>query len=333
MRQEVLSTKGQVFNQVPVIDVSPLFSSDSAQIAAVADQIRQASVEIGFFYVKAHNISPELLDSVQVCSKYFFSLPESLKRSIQVNQAHRGYVPFAQTTQPGRKFADLKESFNFAFPFAADDPLVLEGKTLIGLNQWPESELAWRRILERYYREIFELGQKILEAFALTLKLPTNFFRERYKRPLVRARLLHYPPQDANHADEQFGAAEHTDYGAITILWQDAVGGLQVKNRAGQWIDAKPIENTFVINIGDMLERWSNHLFVSTPHRVVNLSGQERYSIPVFYDPDYDAVISCLPNCASAENPAQYPPIIAGDYITARYDGTYAYRQNKNEKQ
>ena len=97
-------------------------------------------------------------------------------------------------------------------------------------------------------------------------------------------------------------------------------------------MDAKPIENTFVINIGDMLERWSNHLFVSTPHRVVNRSGKERYSIPVFYDPDYDAVISCLPNCASADNPEQYPPIVAGEYITARYDGTYAYRQHENGK-
>jgi isopenicillin N synthase-like dioxygenase len=333
MRQEVLSNQEQIFNQVPVIDVSPLFSSDTAQIATVAEQIRRASVEIGFFYVKDHNISPELLDAVQVASKYFFSQPESLKRSILVNEAHRGYVPFAQTTQPGRKFADLKESFNFAFPFTADDPLVSEGKTLIGLNQWPENELAWRRILERYYLEIFELGQKILEAFALTLKLPTNFFRERYKSPLVRARLLHYPPHEPTHADEQFGAAEHTDYGAITILWQDEVGGLQVKNRSGQWIEAVPITNTFVINIGDMLERWSNHLFVSTPHRVMNRSGRERYSIPVFYDPDYDAIISCLPNCASSENPAQYPPIVAGDYITSRYDGTYAYRQNKKESQ
>ena len=333
MRQEVSSNKEQVSKQVPVIDVSPLFSSDMAQRSAVAEQIRQASVEIGFFYVKAHNISAELLDSVQIASKYFFSLPESLKRSILVNGAHRGYVPFAQTTQPGRKFADLKESFNFAFPFTADDPLVLEGKTLIGLNQWPEGELAWRRILERYYLEIFELGQKILEAFALTLKLPTNFFRERYKSPLVRARLVHYPPQEPTHSAEQFGAAEHTDYGAITILWQDDVGGLQVKNRSGQWIEAVPIANTFVINIGDMLERWSNHLFVSTPHRVMNHSGQERYSIPVFYDPDYDAVISCLPNCASSDNPAKYPPIVAGDYITSRYDGTYAYRQNKKESQ
>lgn len=330
MRQEV-STEGRVFKQVPLIDVSALFSSDAGQVARVVEQVRQAAIEVGFFYVKGHEVSPQLLDAVQLASKYFFSFSDVRKRSVLVNQAHRGYVPFAQTTQPGRSIADLKESFNFAFPFAEDDPLVLAGKTLIGLNQWPEGEPAWRRILEEYYREIFDLGQHILKAFALTLALPPDFFRPLYQRPLVRARLLHYPSQTPTHADEQFGAAEHTDYGAITILWQDEVGGLQVKNRSGQWIDAAPIENTFVINIGDMLERWSNHLFVSTPHRVLNRSGRERYSIPVFYDPDYDAVIRCLPNCASVENPAQYEPIVAGDYITSRYDGSYAYRQQSTK--
>jgi len=144
---------------------------------------------------------------------------------------------------------------------------------------------------------------------------------------LVRARLIHYPPQHENPSDGQFGAAAHTDYGTITVLWQDDVGGLQVRNRDGDWIDAPPIEGTFVINIGDMLERWSNNLFVSTPHRVVNASGRERYSIPVFYDPDYDVTVECLPNCSSNDNPQRHDPINAGEYITARYDGSYAYRQ------
>ena len=137
----------------------------------------------------------------------------------------------------------------------------------------------------------------------------------------------HYPPQHESADEGQYGAAEHTDYGTITILWQDDVGGLQVKNRSRDWIDAPTIADAFVINIGDMLARWSNDLFVSTPHRVVNASGRERFSIPVFYDPDYDTVVECLANCASSDNPPRYPPIIAGDYITGRYDDTYSYRQ------
>jgi isopenicillin N synthase-like dioxygenase len=318
------------FDRIPVVDVAPLFGSDVTAAQSVAGEIRQAAVDVGFFYVSGHNVGRDLMSAMWMASKYFFLLPEQVKRTIAVNSAHRGYVPFAQTTQPGRKHADLKESFNFAYPFGADDPEVLAGRSLIGLNQWPAGEKAWRDVVERYYRETFELGQRILEGFALALEMPRQFFRAHYRRPLVRTRLIHYPPQPGSAGDDQFGAAEHTDYGTITILWQDDVGGLQVKNRAGEWIAAPYIEGTFVINIGDMLARWSNDLFVSTPHRVVNASGRERYSIPVFYDPDYDVVVECLPNCSSAANPPKYPSIVAGDYITARYDGSYAYRQNKD---
>lgn len=317
------------FDSIPVIDVSPLFGADAAAAHRVAAEIRQASTDVGFFYVKGHNVGPDLVSAMLMAAKYFFLLPEERKRAILVNSAHRGYVPFAQTTQPGRKRADLKESFNFAYPFPADDPEVLAGRSLVGVNQWPAGEAAWRAVVERYYRETFELGQRILEGFALALDMPRGFFRERYKRPLVRTRLIHYPPQPPSSAEDQFGAAEHTDYGTITILWQDDVGGLEVKNRAGEWIAAPPMDGTFVINIGDMLARWSNDLFVSTPHRVVNASGRERYSIPVFYDPDYDVVVECLPNCAIAGKPPKYSPIVAGEYITARYDGSYAYRQKK----
>jgi isopenicillin N synthase-like dioxygenase len=315
------------FGRIPVIDVAPLFESDAHAARRVADQICNASVEVGFFYVTGHNVSRDLMQAMFMASKYFFGLPEETKRSILVNRAHRGYVPFAQTTQPGRKRADLKESFNFAFPFPQDDPEVEAGRSLIGVNQWPPGEAAWREVAERYYRETFELGQRVLEGFAIALDMPRDFFRQLYRRPLVRARLIHYPPQPTGEDDDQFGAAEHTDYGTITLLWQDDVGGLQVKNRAGQWVDAPSIDGTFVVNIGDMLARWSNDLFVSTPHRVLNGSGRERYSIPVFYDPDYDVIVECLPNCASPTRPPKYPPIVAGDYITARYDGSYAYRQ------
>jgi isopenicillin N synthase-like dioxygenase len=311
---------------IPVIDVSPLWHGTASDLSDVARQISTAATKVGFFYVDGHNISRDLIRAVYFAAKYFFNLPEEVKRAISVNSAHRGYVPFAQTTQPGRRHADLKESFNFAYPFSPQDPEMSAARALIGLNQWPNGEPEWRALLEDYYRSIFELGQRILQGFAVTLDLPTDFFRRVYRKPLVRARLLHYPPQPPD-SDAQ-SAAEHTDYGTITILWQDEIGGLQVRNTRGEWIDAPPIEDTFVINIGDMLQRWSNDLFRSTPHRVINKSGRERYSIPVFYDPNYDTVVECLPRCATPGSPAKYQPIIAGDYITGRYDSSYAYRQS-----
>ena len=320
---------GGSFRQVPIIEVGPLFTDDERGARDVAAAMRKAAIETGFFYVRGHNVTAELMDATFLAAKYFFNLPEEVKRAITVTptSAHRGYVPFAQTKQPGVKRADLKESFNFAYPFAPGHPALASGCPLIGMNQWPAGEPQWRRVLERYYDSVFELGQRLLGGIALSLDMPRDFFRQRYRYPLVRARLIHYPPQHENPSDGQFGAAAHTDYGTITVLWQDDVGGLQVRNRDGDWIDAPPIEGTFVINIGDMLERWSNNLFVSTPHRVVNASGRERYSIPVFYDPDYDVTVECLPNCSSNDNPQRHDPINAGEYITARYDGSYAYRQ------
>ena len=322
-----MNAGGRDFRNIPLIDVAPLARASRADAEAVAGEIRRAAVEVGFFYVQGHGIGRDLVNATLLAAKYFFRLDEATKRSILVNNAHRGYVPFAQTTQPGRKRPDFKESFNFAYPFAPADLEEFAGRALVGVNQWPEGERVWREVLEQYYRAVFELGQQILEGFAIALDIPRDFFRSRYRRPLVRARLLHYPPQAPDPEGAQYGAAEHTDYGTITILWQDDVGGLQVKNRSGAWIDAPSIADTFVINIGDMLARWSNDLFVSTPHRVVNASGRERYSVPVFYDPDYETVVECLPHCASPSNPPRYEPIIAGDYIAGRYDDTYQYRR------
>ncbi len=315
------------FTSIPVIDISPLYGDDLAGARAVAADIRRASIEAGFFYIRGHHMPPDLMRATLMASKFFFSRPDAEKRAIQVNGAHRGYVPFAQTTLGRQYKADLKESFNFAFPFSADDPDVVAGKPLIGVNQWPQGEEVWRGVLEDYYRTLFEVGQRVLEGFAIALEAPRTYFRDLYKRPLVRTRLLHYPPQPEGSGEDQFGAAPHTDWGCMTLLWQDQVGGLQVRNRAGQWIDAPYIEGTFVVNIGDMLERWSNDLFVSTPHRVVNASGRERYSIPMFYDPDFDTAVECLPNCSGPGNPPKYPRTVAGEYITAKYDEAYAYRK------
>jgi len=318
------------FGSIPIVDIRPMFDTkDHSGALRVAGEIRKAAVEVGFFYISDHNIPAGLMRAVYMCAKYFFRLPEEIKKSISINEAHRGYVAFRQTVLEGARLADLKESFNFAYPFTPDHPEVLAGKPLVGMNQWLPNEQTWRSILESYYQHVFDLGQRVLEGIALSLELKRDFFRAMYKNPLVRARLLHYPPQPQEALAGQYGAAPHTDFGCITILWQDDVGGLQVRNRSGDWVPAPYIDGTFVVNIGDMLARWSNDLFVSTPHRVVNASGQERFSIPVFYDPDFDTVVECLPNCATPDSPPKYEPIIAGDYITAKYDASYAYRQKK----
>lgn len=317
------------FTSIPMIDVAPLYDANEAGARRVAAEIKRASIEVGFFYVSGHNVSRELMRGILAAAKEFFTFPEETKNAIKVNAAHRGYVPYAQSTLDRAYAVDLKHSFNYAYPFKPDDRELLAGKPLVGMNQWPQGKDAWRKVVEEYYAAVFEVGQKVLEGFAIALDVRRDFFRGLYQRPLVRTRLLYYPPQQPDPSGKQFGAAPHTDWGTITLLWQDDVGGLQVRNRAGHWIDAPSIEGSFVVNIGDMLMRWSNDLFVSTPHRVVNTSGRERYSIPTFYDPDYDTVVECLPNCSGPGFPPRYPACIAGEYITAKYDNAYTYRQKK----
>ena len=187
----------------------------------------------------------------------------------------------------------------------------------------PEMKAA----LDRYCAAVDGVGRKLLRAVAIALDLPEMFFVERYRKPLVRGSIIYYPPQPPDLGVDQFGVSAHTDYGCLTILSQDANGGLQVRNRAGEWIAAPPLAGTFVINIGDLLARWTNDAFASTPHRVVNASGRPRYSIAVFYDPDYDTRIEVLPGCVAPGAVPAYPPVSCGDYIVGRFDRAFAYRK------
>jgi len=173
------------------------------------------------------------------------------------------------------------------------------------------------------------LGHRVLESFALALNLPSNYFKSMCKKPMVTMRLLHYPAQPIIYDEDQLGCGAHTDYECFTLLSQSNQSGLQVKNINGEWINAPPIENTFVVNIGDLMQRWTNDQFKSTIHRVINTSGTTRYSIPVFFGPDYFAQIKCLIN----DEIPKYPPVIAGEYLISRFDDTYHYRQNDSSNQ
>jgi isopenicillin N synthase-like dioxygenase len=180
--------------------------------------------------------------------------------------------------------------------------------------------------MERYRDEIRTLSARVHRLFALDLGLKRDFFDPFFSNPMATLRLLHYPSVPRIEQKEP-GAGAHTDYGNITLLAQDSVGGLEVRWRDGRWISAPPISNTFICNIGDCLMRWSNDTYVSNPHRVVSPVERERYSIAYFSDPDPEADIRCLPGCSSATNPPHYAPISAADYLRQRFEATYAYRR------
>ena len=168
------------------------------------------------------------------------------------------------------------------------------------------------------------MGRDLHRGFALDLGLEPDFFEARLDKPIATLRLLHYPPVAAPLSDGQLGAGVHTDYGNVTLLATDAVGGLMVRDRSGRWLDAPVVPNAFVCNIGDCLMRWSNDVYVSTPHKVVSPPGKDRYSVAFFLDPNPDAVVACLPTCVSPEQPAKYAPITGAEFLRSRLEPTYA---------
>ena len=210
-----------------------------------------------------------------------------------------------------------------ALELSPDDPDVRAGKPLHGPNQWPAAPAAFRPAMQRYYARLVELGKLLSTGFALALDLPEDFLIAKVNRPTAILRVLHYPPQKPQSPTDGMGCGAHSDYGYLTILAQDSVGGLQVLNRAGAWIDVPPVPGSFVCNIGELMSQWTNDAYTATKHRVVNLTGRERYSIPFFFHPNYDVEISCLPSCHGAGNPPRYAPVRSGDYIYKRLAESY----------
>jgi isopenicillin N synthase-like dioxygenase len=180
-----------------------------------------------------------------------------------------------------------------------------------------------RTTLNQYFAAANECGRVVFRGFAAALGLELDHFTRQFDRPISRGSLIFYPPQPPDLGEEQFGVAPHTDYGCLTLLYQDPIGGLQVQGRDGEWLVAQPIEGTLVVNVGDCMERWTNDLFKSTPHRVINRSGRTRLSIGMFVDPNYETMV--VPICRNGEAP-RYDPVSVGDYIVSRFDAAFAYR-------
>lgn len=310
---------------IPVIDLQPLFHGGDAGRQRVADQIGEACRGIGFFYVMGHGIPSELRADVFDVAARFFASPEAEKRKALYSPetGNRGYIPMKGESLDPTKAPDLKEAFNIGLDLAPDHPEIVNRTMFRALNLWPEMS-GFRETMLAYFNAVWALGTKLHEAFATDLGIRPDYFENKINRPLATLRLLHYPERPAALDEEgQLGAGEHTDYGCVTLLATDEVGGLEVRTRTGQWLSAPYIPDTYICNIGDCLMRWTNDIYVSTPHRVVSPPGKERYSVAFFLDPNPDALVSCLPGCATDERPAKYPPIRGDDYLMSRLNPTY----------
>jgi isopenicillin N synthase-like dioxygenase len=311
---------------LPIIDVSGLGSPDIAARRHVAAALHEACSSHGFFYIRNHGVPEPLVAAVFAEAERLFALPAHAKAAVDKakSSANRGYEPLSGQTLEAGAPPDLKEGFYIGPEIAADDPRVLAGKFNQGPNQWPASLADFRPTMERYFSVMLALGTRLMGGLALSLDLAEDHFAAFCRDPLATIRLLHYPPQPANAAPGQKGAGAHTDFGGLTMLRQDDVGGLQVWDQAsGGWIHADPVPGTYVVNLGDMIARWTNDRYRSTLHRVVNASGRERYSIPFFFVGNPDHAVSCLPTCLSPGETPKYPPTTVEAHLREMYRRTY----------
>ncbi|GAB3860179.1 isopenicillin N synthase family dioxygenase [Dactylosporangium cerinum] len=272
---------------LPVIDIS--------DPAVAAPQIEAACRRSGFFYVTGHGVPAELIDRLDAAARAFFALPEPDKLEIAMargGRAWRGFFPVGAELTSG--VPDRKEGVYFGTELGPDAPQVRAGLPLHGANLFPRQVPDLRPAVLEYLDRLTGVAQTVLRGVALSLGLPGDYFATSYTAdPTILFRIFHYPPDD-QAGGGGWGVGEHTDYGLLTLLLQDGNGGLQVRTPDG-WLDAPPIPGTFVCNIGDMLDRMTGGWYRSTPHRVRNLSGNERLSFPFFFDPDFNQEVPPLP--------------------------------------
>ena len=282
---------------LPVIDISPLFDRGVA-IADAPMQISRACRDTGFFYISGHGVGDDVIRRLDTASRRFFALQEEEKLNIRManaGSAWRGFFPVGGELTSGKP--DLKEGIYFGTELPANDARVRAGLAMHGSNLWPEAVPELRAAVTDFMAAATLAAHAVMRGVALSLGLEPDYFARTYTSdPTVLFRVFHYPP--AREVDNEWGVGEHTDYGLLTLLAQDECGGLQVKSCAG-WIEAPPLPGTLVCNIGDMLDRLTGGYYRSTPHRVRNVSGRDRLSFPLFFDPSFDSVIEPLPERAS----------------------------------
>lgn len=316
-------------NAIPVISLEGLHNGTDSQ--SVADALHQASRTLGFIYVKDHGIPEALINETREQAFQFFRLNDSDKQQVRVSQQHRGWLKPGAAKMADDAKADMKESFIWGYQDESGSTPT--DHPLRGPNQWPAQVPTLEKTAMRYFHHAHDVANVLMRGFALGLKCPENTFLKSSDKPLSRASLVYYPAQPEECDEDQFGVAPHTDFGVLTVLCQDNTGGLQVQDIDGHWLHAPPIEGTLVVNVGDLLSRWTNGEYKSTPHRVVNTSGRERLSLVLAFDPNPDTLIDASEIVASSDTSAtsNSEATTCGDYLLWRFEKAFAYRSNNHD--
>ena len=321
---------------IPIIDFSPAFGAVPGGLEAVAREVRRACETVGFFYLAGHGVPDAVIERAFAASREFHALPLEDKMRLRLNQSNIGYLPVNQSIQKASTVhkatrPNYNESFFISHDRGADHPDVVAATPLRGRNQWPDGHEAMRAAMVGYFTTLQGLGERMLPVLARALGMPADHFAPFFAGEAhINLRFLHYPPQDIAD-DEQFGQGPHTDNSFITILARTDVPGLAVRLPSGEWLAPPVIPGTFLVNLGNMMKRWSNDRFLSTPHAVLNESGTDRYSIAFFYSPIPSAVIECLPSCTGPDDPPHYPSAVYGELVQDFYRANY-FHQNGHDR-
>jgi isopenicillin N synthase-like dioxygenase len=322
---------GATASAIPVIDFGPAFRREPGGLETVAAQVRAASETVGFFYLAGQGMEQEIIDAAFAASREFHALPADVKATLKINENNIGYLAPNQSIQGASTVhkatrPNYNESFFISHDRAPDHPDVVAGLPLRGRNQWPAGHEGMRSAMVTYFKTLEAVGDAMLPVLARALDMPADAFAPFFTdESHVNLRFLHYPPQETDD-DEQFGQGPHTDNSFITMLAREDVPGLAVRLPNGEWLAPPVIPGTFLVNLGNIMKRWSNDRFLSTPHGVLNDSGKDRYSIAFFYSPNVNAPIECLPSCVSADNPPRYAPAVYRDLVLAFYNANYFHR-------
>jgi len=303
--------------QIPKIDISGIEDKEFSK--PLLQDFFSAYNEFGFGYVINHGIDKSLTEQLFQVSKNFHSLSLSEKMKVALDHKHRGYIAINTSTDVNSKLADVKKpNQSESFMMMREDEFELPDVYLSGPNQWPEIK-NFKEVLEKYTSQMTKLGRNLMRLALLSSGVSDLSVMKSFDTPTIWLRLLHYPPIPKTSPSDLYGSAPHTDFGCLTILVQDEIGGLQVQTKEGKWIDVPKVEESFVVNVGDMLSRLTNGLLRSTPHRVINKSGRERFSCPFFFDPHTNAIIQPL----NGTGKPKFSPINFGEFLREELEASY----------